>query len=160
MRPPRAVSPPVMPSALQRPAKRTCQPGHGTNRNQNPQSLCPGRVSPSSISQLPPVLPQPRPEPPGCPSALASRASPSPRLPSLRAGKRGRRLAPSQAPPAVQPRPHAKADPQFAWHSPAVPRGSLAEMRRALVAVLGGKVPALEPRSSDVKELQPCSALP
>lgn len=54
----------------------------------------------------------------------------------------------------------AKADPQFAWHSPAVPRGSLAEMRRALVAVLGGKVPALEPRSSDVKELQPCSALP
>lgn len=93
-------------------------------------------------------------------AGIAQPGAATPALPSLRAGKQGWRLAPSQATPAMQPRPHAKADPPCAWHSPAVPRRSLAETWGVLVAVLGGKVPALETRGSDVKEFQPCPAHP
>lgn len=118
--------------------------------------LCPGKVSPSSTPQLPPVLPR------------------SPRAAPVRWHRPAR---------GCHSRSAVTESGDGAWHLPRQPRPrSPVPTPRGIPRALGthlpshagpwhrwgelwwlswsGKVPALETRGSDVQELQPCPAHP
>lgn len=163
---PEPCHPPATPSVLQRPARKTCQPGHGTNRNK-PRTPCARERSALPLSHsCPPSLFSPG-RTPGCPSAVASLASSSPGLPlpqccrcALESGDGAWHLPRHLQPCNPVPMPRGMPRSLGTHLLSRADTGSLAQIGRASVAVLGGCVPALETRGGDAEELQPCPAHP
>lgn len=184
MHPPKAArQAPAVPSPLQHPAGRTGQLGHRRNRKQNLHSLCLGRVGHLPPSHHPP----PR---PSSPQACTSRAAPMPwcrspngALPSQGlsgpahphnqppwSGKQEQHLAPSQAPLAVRPLPHAKREPPVSLALTCCPRRVPWQGWESFARLaLGAKSPPWSgvglTQSSfshmpDGKAIQPCSFQP
>lgn len=182
--PPKAArQAPAVPSPLQHPAGRTDQLGHGRNRKQNLHSRCLGRVGHLPPSHNPPPHPS-------SPQAGTSRAAPMPwhrgpdgASPSQGlsgptqlndqppcSGKRGQRLAPSQAPLAMRPLPHAEGDPPVSLALTCCPRRVPWPGRQRFARLApGAKSPPWSgvgltqssfSRTPDGKAIQPCSFQP